>query len=276
MSKTTHFFIKVLPSKEDRCPNAVYFLKDGDNVTMYVSDENKDLYLVSEDVALIDDETVSFSTVWSSSKVLSELESLDINKILDINREVDNIGNPNNWGTYLRFKLMSGNLSLQHNNNVFRFVKLDENQDEESSISFLEDFIEFISKSKVFKFCKGLLDFSGLTEERNIAFQDKSGVVALSSDIPKLEEKPPVQTGVFEVDLTNVAGVDYSGQVISNTNIVVGDSVNGGVCFIKGNWQNEFSITGSTVLGNSDFVSGISLLVIHRLGAGVQHYFLEA
>jgi len=50
MSKQTpHFFVMALPAKEDRCANAVYFLREALGVEMYVTDSRKNIFLIAGD-----------------------------------------------------------------------------------------------------------------------------------------------------------------------------------------------------------------------------------
>jgi hypothetical protein len=50
MSKQTpHFFVMALPAKEDRCANAVYFLREALGVDMYVTDSRKNIFLIAGD-----------------------------------------------------------------------------------------------------------------------------------------------------------------------------------------------------------------------------------
>lgn len=46
-NKTPHFFVLEIPKREDRCPNAVYFVKTSSGVSMYVTNVNNKVYPVA-------------------------------------------------------------------------------------------------------------------------------------------------------------------------------------------------------------------------------------
>src|SRR5690606_6070774 len=41
-----HFFVKVLPAQSKRCPRAMYFVKSDDKVSTYITDDDKNAYLI--------------------------------------------------------------------------------------------------------------------------------------------------------------------------------------------------------------------------------------
>lgn len=48
-----HFWLKELPEDKDLCPNAIYFIKKGSKVEIYVTDKNSNEYTISDSIQSI-------------------------------------------------------------------------------------------------------------------------------------------------------------------------------------------------------------------------------